>query len=271
MITSAQNQKIKQVRLLVSKRKEREAAGLYIAEGIRLVEEALGHAEDCAYLLWSAPLSDRAETLIKGFTEKGVPVEEIDPRLMDSIAGTDSPQGVLAVMRMKTLPLPAKADFIILADGIQDPGNLGTLFRTAAAANANAVLLMPGCADAYSPKVIRSGMGSHFRLPIVKTDWDEARKWLRSMPGMRVLAADSDGGISCWETDLKGPAAIIIGSEGYGPCAEALDLADARILIPMPGKIESLNAGIAAGILIFEVVRQRTGSQAIDQLPANVC
>ena len=258
MITSAQNQKIQLVRRLTAKRKEREAAGSYIAEGIRLAEEALKYASDCEFLLWSAPLSPRAEALVKGFADAGASVEEIDPRLMDSIAGTDSPQGVLAVMRMRRLPLPKSADFVIIADGVQDPGNLGTLFRTAAAAKADAVLLMPGCADEFSPKVIRSGMGTHFRLPILKTDWDRAEKWLRSLPGMRILAADSDGGISCWETDLRGPAAIIIGSEGNGPCDRALELADARILIPMPGEIESLNAGIAAGILIFEVVRQRS-------------
>lgn len=260
MITSSQNQKIQEVRRLVSKRREREAAGLYIAEGIRLTEEALAHAEDCVYLLWSAPLSPRAEALVKCFTNAGVPTDEIDPRLMGSIAGTESPQGVLAVMRMRAQALPQKADFVILADGIQDPGNLGTLFRTAAAANADAVLLMPGCADAFSPKVIRSGMGTHFRLPIVKTDWDSAEQWLRTQPGMRVFAADSDGGVSCWKTDLTGPSAIIIGSEGNGPCDRALALADARILIPMPGEIESLNAGIAAGILIFEVVRQRSAA-----------
>ena len=258
MITSAQNQKIQLVRRLTAKRKEREAAGSYIAEGIRLAEEALKYASDCEFLLWSAPLSPRAEALVKGFADAGASVEEIDPRLMDSIAGTDSPQGVLAVMRMRRLTLPESADFVIIADGVQDPGNLGTLFRTAAAAKADAVLLMPGCADEFSPKVIRSGMGTHFRLPILKTDWDRAEKWLRSLPGMRILAADSDGGISCWETDLRGPAAIIIGSEGNGPCDRALELADARILIPMPGEIESLNAGIAAGILIFEVVRQRS-------------
>ena len=257
MITSAQNQKISQVRQLVAKRKEREASRLYIAEGIRLVEEALAFAGDCEYLLWSAPLTPRAEALVKVFADAGTPVEEIDPRLMESIAGTDSPQGVLAVMRMHSLPLPQKADFVILADGIQDPGNLGTLFRTAAAANAGAVLLMPGCADEFSPKVIRSGMGTHFRLPIRRMDWEEAGKWLKQDNDLRVLAADSDGGIPCWDTDMTGPTALIIGSEANGPCDKALELADARILIPMPGKVESLNAGIAAGILIFEVVRQR--------------
>ncbi len=261
MITSAQNQKIKQVRQLAAKRKERESSGLYIAEGIRLVEEALGRAEDCEYLLWSGPLSDRARKLVNGFSDAGVSVEEIDPRLMDSIAGTDSPQGVLAVMHMKTLPFPKDADLIIIADGIQDPGNLGTLFRTAAAANAGAVLLMPGCADEFSPKVIRSGMGTHFRLPIIRMDWDQAEKQLKQTVRMRILAADSDGGISCWETDMTGPTALIIGSEANGPCDRALELADARVLIPMPGKVESLNAGIAAGILIFEAVRQRTADR----------
>ena len=258
MITSSQNKKIQEVRRLISKRKEREAAGLYVAEGIRLVEEALPHAKDCAWLLWSGPLSPRAEVLIRAFADAGVSVEEIMPRLMDSIADTDSPQRVLAVMKMAPLPLPEKADFIIIADGIQDPGNLGTLFRTAAAAGADALLLMPGCADEFSPKVIRSGMGTHFRLPFARMDWNEAEKWLRSFPDMQVLAADSDGGVSCWQTDLRKPSAMIIGSEANGPCDRALALSDERILIPMPGKVESLNAGIAAGILIFEVVRQRT-------------
>ena len=258
MITSAQNKRIQEVRRLGSKRKEREAAGLYIAEGIRLVEEALNYANDCVYLLYSAPLPPRAETLIRNFEKAGVSVEEITPQLMDSIAGTDSPQGVLAVMRMNARPLPENADFVIIADGIQDPGNLGTLFRTAAAANADALLLMPGCADEYSPKVIRSGMGTHFRLPFARMDWESAEHWLREKPNMQILAADSDGGVSCWETDLRQPTALIIGSEANGPCDRALAAADSRILIPMPGEIESLNAGIAAGILIFEAVRQRT-------------
>ncbi len=258
MISSAQNRKIKQVRLLTAKRKEREVQQLYIAEGIRLVEEALSRAEDCAYLLWCAPLSDRARKLVDAFMAAGADVEEIDPRLMDSIAGTDSPQGVLAVMRMKTLPFPQDAHLVIIADGIQDPGNLGTLFRTAAAANADAVLLMPGCADEFSPKVIRSGMGTHFRLPIIRMDWDQAEELLKKNENMRILAADSDGGVSCWETDMTGPTALIIGSEANGPCDRALELANARVLIPMPGQVESLNAGIAAGILIFEAVRQRS-------------
>ena len=189
MITSAQNKRIQEVRRLGSKRREREASGLYIAEGIRLVEEALPHAADCAYLLWSAPLSPRAEALVQGFADAGVSVEEITPQLMDSIAGTDSPQGVLAVMRMDPLPLPETADFVVIADGIQDPGNLGTLFRTTAAANADALLLMPGCADEYSPKVIRSGMGTHFRLPFARMDWDRAQTWLRSFPQMQILPA----------------------------------------------------------------------------------
>ncbi len=257
MITSAQNAKIREVRLLTAKKKERETARRYVTEGIRLVEEALAHAEDCCYLLWSAPLSTRAEKLVRAFEAVGTHVEEIEPRLMESISDTDAPQGVLAVMRMNPLPLPKQADFVIVADGIHDPGNLGTLFRTAAAANADALLLMPGCADEFSPKVVRSGMGTHFRLPSARMDWDAAEKYLRSMPGMRIFAADIVNAVSCWQTDLRQPTALIIGSEAEGPCERALSASDGSILIPMPGEIESLNAGIAAGILIFEAVRQR--------------
>ncbi len=257
MITSAQNAKIREVRLLTAKKKERETARRYVTEGIRLVEEALAHAEDCCYLLWSAPLSTRAEKLVRAFEAAGTHVEEIEPRLMESISDTDAPQGVLAVMRMNPLPLPKQADFVIVADGIHDPGNLGTLFRTAAAANADALLLMPGCADEFSPKVVRSGMGTHFRLPSARMDWDAAEKYLRSMPGMRIFAADIVNAVSCWQTDLRQPSALVIGSEAEGPCERALSASDGSILIPMPGEIESLNAGIAAGILIFEAVRQR--------------
>ena len=257
MITSSQNSKIQEVRRLCAKKKERDAAGRYIVEGVRLLEEALKHAEDCCYLLYTAPYSERTGKLIADFSGLGVNCEEISGSLMGSIAGTESPQGVLAVMRMNRLPLPPDADFVIIADGIQDPGNLGTLFRTAAAADADAILLMNGCADEFSPKVVRSGMGTHFRLPSARMDWDQAENYLRGLPNLRIYAADSDGGVSCWETDLADPCALIIGSEANGPCDRALALADSRILIPMPGEIESLNAGIAAGILIFEAVRQR--------------
>lgn len=258
MITSSQNSKIKEVRALTGKKRERDASRRYIAEGVRLVEEALKHAEDCCYLLYARPLPERAERLVADFAAAGVSTEEITPSLMDSIAGTDSPQGVLAVMRMKESTLPQDADFVIVADGIQDPGNLGTLFRTAAAAGVDALLLMPGCTDEYSPKVVRSGMGTQFRLPFARMDWPAAKDYLRGLKDMRIFAADSDGGVSCWETDLSRPCALIIGSEANGPCDTALELADGRILIPMPGEIESLNAGIAAGILIFETVRQRS-------------
>lgn len=258
MITSSQNSKIQEVRRLCAKKKERDASGRYIVEGVRLCEEALKHAEDCCYLLYTAPSGERTGKLIADFSGLGVNCEEISGSLMDSIAGTESPQGVLAVMRMNRLPLPPNADFVIVADGIQDPGNLGTLFRTSAAANADALLLMNGCADEFSPKVVRSGMGTHFRLPSARMDWDQAESYLRSLPNLRVYAADSDGGVSCWETDLAAPCALIIGSEANGPCDRALALADSRVLIPMPGEIESLNAGIAAGILIFEAVRQRS-------------
>ena len=258
MITSAQNAKIQEVRRLTAKKKERDAAGRYVLEGIRLCEEALNYASDCCYVLYAEPLSERGRRLVRHFSDAGTETEEISPRLMESIAATDGPQGVLAVMTMQPLPLPKRSDFVIIADGIQDPGNLGTLFRTAAAAGADGLLLMPGCADVFSPKVIRSAMGTHFRMPFTHKNWEQAETFLHREQNLQVFVADSDGGISCWETDFTRPCGLIIGSEGNGPCDAALTLADARVLIPMPGAIESLNASIAAGILIFEAVRQRS-------------
>lgn len=257
MITSSQNPKIQQVRRLSAKKREREESGCYLIEGVRLVEEALKYADDCSYLLYAEPLNERARNLVYSFQQRGIETEEISSQLMASSADTDTPQGVLAVMRMHKAELPVRGDFFVLADGIQDPGNLGTLFRTCAAAGVQSLVLMPGCVDVYNPKVIRSAMGAHFRLPFFQMSWLDAGIWLRGMPGMQILTADSNGGKSCWEMELKQPTTLIIGSEGAGPCAQALALSDGRILIPMPGNMESLNAGIAAGILIFEVVRQR--------------
>lgn len=259
MITSAQNSKVQLTRKLINSRKDREQNQCYVVEGVRLVEEAARTAKDCRFALFSEPASERTRTILKSFTDAGVETEEIKADLMSSISDTGTPQGLLAVMNRCVTALPEAPNFIVIADGIHDPGNLGTLFRTASAAKADALLLMPGCADEYSPKVLRSGMGAHFNLPFIHMDWDRVEIYLSANPKIQCLAADSDGGISCWKTDLTRPTALIIGSEADGPCEEALRLSDARVLIPMPGTAESLNAGVAAGILIFEVVRQRAG------------
>ncbi len=257
MITSSQNPRIQQVRKLIAQKKERDESGFYVLEGVRLIEEAMKKKEHCRLLLYTDPLSPRAEALVRSFVDQGVDTEEIAAQLMKTISDTESPQGVLAVMEMTKPVIPDKLDFIIIVDAIRDPGNLGTMIRTAAAAAADILILTPGCADPYAPKVLRSAMGTHFMIPMVQMDWSEIAAKMKTIPDLQVLASIMDGGKSCRDYDLCKPTALIIGSEANGISRTAQDISDGKIFIPMPGNIESLNAAMAAGILIFEVVRQR--------------
>ncbi len=258
MITSSQNPKIQQIRKLIAQKKERDESGCYVLEGVRLIEEAIKKKENCRLLVYTDPLSPRAEALVQSFVTQGVETEEVTPQLMKTISDTEMPQGVLAVMEMTRPVIPEKLDFIIILDSIRDPGNLGTMIRTAAAAAVDLLILAPGCTDPYAPKVLRSAMGSHFMIPLIQLGWEEIASRLIPFPDLQVLASIMDDGKSCWDYDLSKPTALIIGSEANGISQTAQDLSDGNIFIPMPGDVESLNAAMAAGILIFEIVRQRS-------------
>ena len=256
MITSNQNSKIKLVRALLGRSKERREAGAFIAEGVRLVEEAVKANWICRFALYDETLSERGMVQVESLKARGVDVEEVSASVMKSISETETPQGILAVLELTNLPIPQPANFILIPDQVRDPGNLGTLLRSAAASDVQAVLLPPETTDAFAPKVLRSGMGAHFRLPIHSLGWDEIEKVIKS-EGLNVLVADMNGQ-SCWETDLRQPVALIIGSEADGASESARKLANGNISIPMSGETESLNAGVAGSILMFEVLRQRT-------------
>ena len=256
MITSAQNPKIQRVRALLEKRKQRDAEQAFVVEGVRLVEEAQLSGWQPQIVLFDERLSDRGQVVVRGFAQAGVETVEIPARLMETISGTDAPQGLLAVFPQRQPVLPRVLDFVLIADNIRDPGNLGTLLRTAAAAGAQAALLSPGTTDAFAPKVLRSGMGAHFRLPVLHLDWDAIRLTC-ARHSLRIYIAEAAEGSVCWDLDLKQPVALIIGSEAEGASPEASALAQQAITIPMPGRFESLNAAVAASILLFEVVRQR--------------
>ncbi len=255
MITSAQNPRIQHVRALIGQRKAREDSREFTIEGVRLVEEALAARWQARLLLYTSELSPRGMKLLESARQRGAEVEEASPQLLKSLADTGNPQGILGVFALRDLPLPPRLNFVIIADSIRDPGNLGTLLRSAAAAGAQAALLPPGTTDAFAPKVLRAGMGAHFRLPVRHASWDEIARIVK--PACRVLAAESAEGAPCWQADLTRPLALLIGGEAEGLSPEARALTDAYLTIPMPGKSESLNAGVAAGILLFEVVRQR--------------
>ncbi len=255
MITSAQNPRIQQVRALVGQRKAREQAGEFVVEGVRLVEEALGSGWQARLLLYTRELSPRGMALLDEARAQGVEVEEVPPQLLKSSADTENPQGILAVFTRRELPLPTRPHFLLIADGIRDPGNLGTLLRSAAAAGAQAAMLPPGGADPFAPKVLRAAMGAHFRLPLREASWEQIAALVK--PACQVYLAESAQGTPCWQTDLTRPLALVIGGEAEGAGPQARALADALVTIPMPGASESLNAAAAAGILLFEVVRQR--------------
>ena len=254
MITSSQNPKIKLVRALLGRPKERREADAFVVEGVRLIEEAESRDWGFRFVLYDHSLNARGSTLVENLLSHEIEVEEVSEPLMKSLSDTETPQGILAVLQFSHLPISTSPDFVLIPDQIRDPGNLGTLLRSAAAAGVQAVFLPPETTDAFAPKVVRSGMGAHFRLPIRSMMWEKIR---RETNGLQVYLADMDG-TSCWETDLRGPLVLIVGSEAEGASEDARQLATQKISIPMAGEVESLNAGVAGSVLMFEVMRQRT-------------
>lgn len=255
IITSSSNSKIKLIRSLQGRSKSRKAESAFVAEGIRLVEEAVMVNWPIDFILFDETISERGIELIDHLRDQAdIDISQVTPILMADISDTETPQGLLAVLKREALPLPKSPSFIVLADQIRDPGNMGTLLRTTEATGGDAVLLSPGSVDAFSPKVVRAGMGAHFHLPIRHLSWEEISGYLQGIP---VFMADSDEGVPLWEVDLVQPCALLIGGEAFGASPQGRALAKQKTTIPMKGRAESLNAAIAAGILIAEVLRQR--------------
>jgi TrmH family RNA methyltransferase len=257
MITSTKNPKIQYVRSLLGTAHNRREAQAFVVEGVRLAEEALAAGWEAQLVLHTEELGPRGQALVAGFARQGAQVEQATPEVMRSTSDTQTPQGILAVLARRALPLPVGLDFAFIADGVRDPGNLGSMLRTAAAAGVGAVFLPPGTADAFAPKVVRAGMGAHFRLPILSGAWDEIEARL-SGAGWNVYLAAAGEGAAYTQADFRAPLALIIGSEAEGAGEDAARVAQWRVHIPMPGRMESLNAAAAASILLFEVVRQRS-------------
>jgi len=235
---------------------ERYEQGAFLAEGVRLVEEAVNRQWGFRFVLYDETLSERGKSLVESLGTRGVACEEVSPSLMKSLSDTETSQGILAVLNLSSIPYPTSPTFLLIPDQIRDPGNLGTLIRTAAAAGVQAVLLPPETTDAFAPKVVRAGMGAHFRLPIQALGWDEIERVCKQA-GLQVFLADM-AGQACWEADFCAPLALVVGGEAQGASREARKLANTVVSIPMPGETESLNASVAGAILMFEVVRQRS-------------
>ena len=242
-ITSRKNPLLQQVRRLLTSRKEREQAGLFVSDGTKLLAEAVRWWPGLDTVI----LSDGVEVQVPDHVKQIRVPEEI----MAYLSPMEAPQGALFLCR-----LPEKTAFqpkpgMLLLDGIQDPGNLGTILRTADALEIP-VALLEGCADPYSHKVVRSSMGAVFRTPVVQTTWQNARSACAAAGVPIAVTALTDAASDIREADLKAMA-VVIGSEGRGVRPEVLEQADRALIIPMNERCESLNAAVAAAITMWQM------------------
>jgi len=260
-ITSTKNPLVKRIRAL-TERDTRDAEGRIVVEGVRMIEEALAAGVPVDLLLYdpAAARGRRAEAVIGRAREQGVKLVAAAPHVIAACSQVETPQGMVAVVDRPRAPLAgvlAAADLcLVVADRIQDPGNLGTIIRVADAAGATGVVTTPGTVDPYNPKALRATMGSLFHLPVVTA---EAAEMLAACTtrGVRILVADQAGTTDYGDADYRAPLAIVLGNEGDGPDPVWRSAAVATVRIPLYGRAESLNVGVAAGLLLYEVRRAR--------------
>ena len=244
-ISSRKNPLLQQVKKLLTSKKERENAGLFVADGTKLLAEAVKYYPG----LHTVILSEGVDVQVPD----SVRLVKVPEDVMASISPMETPQGALFLCR-----LPEKTSFVpkpgmLLLDGIQDPGNIGTILRTADALEVPVVLL-EGCADPYSHKVVRSSMGAVFRTPVVQAKWEDVKAGC-DVAGIPVgVTALSDRAKDLRKADLS-IMAVVIGSEGRGVRQEILSAADAELIIPMNPRCESLNAAVAASIVMWELTQ----------------
>ena len=232
--------------------------GYCAIEGVRLLEEALRSGLRLKAVFFSQSARERANRLLPQISTHADTLLLPDAVFRSAVV-TETPQGVAALVKLKTFAfadLLGNNPLLLGAAGVQDPGNLGTIIRSAEAMGASGVLTMEGTVHAINPKVIRASAGSLFRLPVVKMDSAEAVRSLRDQ-GARILATSSHKGIPLDEADLTEACCIFVGSEGAGISKELIAEADEVIAIPHSERVESLNAGVAASIILYEAARQR--------------
>lgn len=256
MLTRAEARLLRGLR----RRRIREAEGAFLVEGVRAVEDLLSSPLGVRLLAWSSTLedTDRGRALLALAKRRGTPLREVPAAELAEYADTETPQGVVAAAdvpnwTLDDLRTSASPAVVLVLDAVQDPGNFGTLVRTAEALGAAGVLSLPGTVDAWNPKAVRAAMGSSFRLPVVAADWPEAGPWLER-EGFEVLA--STVGAQPLAADRRpGKAALVMGNEGAGVGAETRVRAGIEVGIPLRGRAESLNVNSAAAILLYELLR----------------
>lgn len=257
MITSTKNQKIKNVMKLMTSSKARKEQDVFIVEGIRMFKEI--DKNDYVEGFVSSDFYENNREYLKKCEKT---YEVVDDKVFEQMSGTLTPQGIMAVVKQKhyvlediiTTDRPAH---VIVCENLQDPGNLGTIIRCGEGAGITGIIMSKNTVDIYNPKTIRSTMGSIFRIPFLYTDNLEETIGELKSKNVKMLAAHLKGKKNYDEVNYKGSVGFLIGNEGNGLTDKTANLADEYILIPMEGKVESLNAAIASSILMYEVNRQR--------------
>ena len=248
IITSKDNEIIKNIKKLKEKKYRLDS---YIVEGIKMVKEAISENQEIALI------AIREDFKID-FDTKNIKTVIISNKIFNDISDVKTPQGILAVIKKnQNNQIETNQDYILALDSLQDPGNMGTIIRTADSANINQIIINKTTVDPYSPKVIRSTMGAIYRTNIIEVeDLKTTLKEIQSK-GFQIITTDLKATQSIYDINYNNKTVVVIGNEANGVSQEILQTADKKVIIPMLGKTESLNASIAASIMIYEYVRQK--------------
>ena len=264
LIASPSNPRIKRI-VRLRTRRERDRSGLFIVEGYRETLRAVdgGISIEELYVCPDLYLGTNEAALVERAAAAGAEIITVGEVPFRKASYRDRPEGILGVARQFPVTLDridlTGDPIVLVAESIEKPGNLGTMLRTAEAAGAAGVVVCEPATDPFNPNVVRASLGTLFRVPLAVTSTEDAVSGLRGA-GVRLLASTPAATSTIWEADFSGPVALVVGCEQYGLSDAWLEGADERVLIPMPGSVDSLNAAMSAGILLFEAVRRRTGT-----------
>lgn len=251
-IESKNNNSFKDIKKLKEK-KHRVKNNKYIIEGLRFVDEALKSGVSIDSIIFTENFKEKNDEFFSKISAN-VKLIQMNESLLKQLCSTENPQGVLAVVNMQNKELK-DGELVILVDKVQDPGNMGTIIRTAHAAGASGIVVIKGTVDIYNDKTLRSTMGSIFYIPVVEDDSLEYIKSLKE-DGYRLVVSSLQGKNNFFEEDLQGKVIIAVGNEGNGISDEVYEISDVKVKIPMPGNAESLNVAVATSVMIYEKIRQ---------------
>lgn len=256
-ISSTQNKRVRYVKSLQSKARLRRSERRMVLEGDRLIADALASGGKPDLALYSLENADFE--VIARLQETRCELLPVSQEVLSFVSDTQQPPGIVAVFAIPKPPIPQPSERVLILDAVREPGNLGTIMRTAAAAGVQIVILSPGCVDPYNSKVLRAGMGAHFRIPVVEATWPEIANFCQDLT---VYASSADSNSDYAAVDWQRDWALILGNEARGISRKAFSLAQEVISIPMSDASESLNVASAAAVFLFEARRQRRRSSS---------